>query len=105
MGHALFGWGYERLALLAEKPGAAAHRDELLAGASGRVIEVGSGSGVCFAHYPKTVTEIVALEPGRSFVGQLRASAPVATVPIRVLVAVAERLPADNDRGERVTFW
>ena len=41
----------------------AEHRDELLAGTSGRVIEVGAGSGLNFGHYPNEVTEVVAVEP------------------------------------------
>jgi hypothetical protein len=39
------------------------HRDELLAGLSGRVIEVGAGPGSNFAHYPASVDEVVAVEP------------------------------------------
>jgi len=38
------------------------HRDELLAGLLGRVIEVGAGAGSNFAHYPATVEEVVAVE-------------------------------------------
>jgi hypothetical protein len=30
---------------------------------SGRVIEVGAGSGANFAYYPTTVSEVVAVEP------------------------------------------
>ena len=36
---------------------------ELLAGLSGRVIEVGAGNGMNFANYPREVTEVVAVEP------------------------------------------
>jgi hypothetical protein len=39
------------------------HRDELLAGLSGRVIEIGAGAGSNFAHYPATVKDVVAVEP------------------------------------------
>ena len=39
------------------------HRDELLAGLSGRVIEVGAGVGTNFAHYPPTVEQVMAVEP------------------------------------------
>ncbi len=38
-------------------------RTENLAGLSGRVLEVGAGTGTNFAFYPDTVTEVVALEP------------------------------------------
>ncbi|MGE4428512.1 MAG: methyltransferase domain-containing protein [Solirubrobacteraceae bacterium] len=38
-------------------------REELLDGLSGRVLEVGAGTGSNFAHYPAAVTEVVAVEP------------------------------------------
>ncbi|HET6507807.1 MAG TPA: class I SAM-dependent methyltransferase [Baekduia sp.] len=38
-------------------------RDELVAGLSGRVLEVGAGDGLNFEHYADAVTEVVALEP------------------------------------------
>ena len=41
------------------------HRDELLAGLSGRVIEVGAGAGSNFAHYPATVEEVSQWSPSR----------------------------------------
>ena len=40
-----------------------ADRRELVAGLSGRVLEVGCGNGLNFAYYPPTVTEIVGVEP------------------------------------------
>ena len=39
------------------------HRDELVAGLTGRVIEIGAGAGSNFAHYPPTVEEVIAVEP------------------------------------------
>ena len=47
----------------AEHAGVAEHRDELLAGLSGRIIEIGAGNGLNFRHYPAAVAEVVALEP------------------------------------------
>ena len=39
------------------------YRDELLAGLSGRVLEIGAGNGMNFRDYPAIVDEVVALEP------------------------------------------
>jgi SAM-dependent methyltransferase len=39
------------------------HREEVLAGLAGRVLELGAGAGSNFAHYPNTVAEVVAVEP------------------------------------------
>ncbi len=72
------------------------YRQELLAGLSGRVIEVGAGTGVNFAFYPASVTEVVAVEPEpylRSLAGQAARTAPV---PVAVTDGVAERLPAED---------
>lgn len=46
--------------------GALEHRRALLAGLAGlagRVLEVGAGNGLTFAHYPTAVTELLAVEP------------------------------------------
>ena len=66
------------------------HRDELLAGLSGRVIEVGAGAGSNLAHYPGTVEEVVAVEPEPYLLGQARVAAARAHVPIEVVDGVAD---------------
>jgi SAM-dependent methyltransferase len=73
------------------------HRDELLAGLSGRVIEVGAGAGTNFAHYPATVEDLVAVEPEPYLRERARAAAAArADVRIEVLDGVADHLPADD---------
>ena len=72
------------------------HRDELLAGLSGRVIEVGAGAGSNFAHYPATVEEVVAVEPEPYLREQARAAAARTAVRIEVLDGVADRLPVED---------
>ncbi|HEY7830960.1 MAG TPA: hypothetical protein VIC06_10400 [Solirubrobacteraceae bacterium] len=51
------------MAEIGERRGGAEHRRRLLAGLSGRVIEVGAGSGANFSHYPASVSEVIAVEP------------------------------------------
>ena len=72
------------------------HRDELLAGLSGRVIEVGAGTGSNFAHYPAAVEEVVAVEPEPYLRERARAEAARADVRIEVLDGVAESLPVED---------
>jgi ubiquinone/menaquinone biosynthesis C-methylase UbiE len=79
-----------------EPPEIRRHRDELLAGLSGRVIEAGAGAGSNFAHYPATVEVVVAVEPEPYLRERARAAAAQAEVRIEVLDGVAERLPADD---------
>lgn len=79
-----------------ERRGQGEHRDELLRGLSGRVIEVGAGNGINFAHYPQTVTEVLAVEPEPHLRARAEEAARSASVPVRVVDAVGARLPAED---------
>ena len=75
-------------------------RREMLAGATGRVVEVGAGNGINFAHYPPTVTEVIAVEPEPYLRSQAEKAAQDAPVPVRVVTGVADALelaPASVD--------
>jgi SAM-dependent methyltransferase len=67
-------------------------RQENLAGLSGRVLEVGAGSGTNFAYYPDTVTQVVAVEPEPRLVRKAQEAAAAASIPIAVISEVAEEL-------------
>lgn len=67
-------------------------RRENLSGLSGRVLEVGAGSGTNFAYYPDTVTEVVAVEPESRLIEHARAAAAEAAIPISVTSEVAEEI-------------
>jgi ubiquinone/menaquinone biosynthesis C-methylase UbiE len=77
-----------------EKRGNRELRRELLAGLSGRVIEVGAGNGLNFPHYPATVHEVVAVEPEPYLRGRAVKAAAAAQVPVRVSDGTASELPA-----------
>ena len=85
-----------RAAQLEERRGGAEQRRRLLAGLRGRVIELGAGSGVSFAHYPATVTELVAVEPEAHLRAMAQDAARGAPIPVRVVDGVADRLPAGD---------
>ena len=72
------------------------HRRRLLAGLTGRVLEIGAGDGLNFAYYPPEVTEVLAVEPEAHLRAQAAAAAARAGLPIRVVAGVAERLPLEN---------
>lgn len=76
--------------------GAAVHRTRLLAGLSGTVIEVGAGTGACFAHYPPQVTAVQAVEPDPYLRDIAIRAALGAPVPVAVVAGTAERLPAEG---------
>jgi SAM-dependent methyltransferase len=67
-------------------------RREMLAGATGRVVEVGPGNGINFPHYPATVTEVIAVEPEPYLRAQAQKAAAGAPVPVRVVAGVADAL-------------
>lgn len=92
--HPLFARCWTRLAAAVEDRGAGTYRQRLLAGTSGRVIEVGAGTGANFAHYPRAVTEVLAVEPEAYLRERAAAAAERAPVPVTVVDGVADRLPA-----------
>ncbi|MDQ3537225.1 MAG: methyltransferase domain-containing protein [Actinomycetota bacterium] len=94
--HPIFARCYDKLSRGAEQQGAGDHRQEALAGLSGRVVEVGAGNGLNFAYYPATVTEVVAVEPEPHLRGLAERAAAAANVAVRVVDGTAERLPLDS---------
>ena len=68
-------------------------RREAVAGLSGRVVELGSGSGPNFPLYPDTVSELVAVEPEPNLRAKALEAAQDAGRPIQVIDAVGDRLP------------
>ena len=65
-------------------------RDRLLRRLSGRVIEIGAGNGLNFAHYPGAVSEVVAIEPERALRALAVEAALRAEMPVDVAPGVAE---------------
>ncbi|MEU1281445.1 class I SAM-dependent methyltransferase [Streptomyces sp. NPDC005805] len=96
--HPLFARLYARFSVSADlKGGIAAYRAELLTGLSGRVIEIGAGNGLNFAHYPPAVSEVVALEPERILRRAAVEAAVRADVPVDVVPGTAEALPVKSE--------
>ena len=93
--HPIFARLFDRLVRKAD-PQQADHRRELLAGLSGRVIEVGAGNGINFANYPTEVTEVVAVEPEAYLRDKATEAAASAPVPVTVVDGLADALPAED---------
>ncbi|WP_246361252.1 class I SAM-dependent methyltransferase [Haloechinothrix aidingensis] len=70
------------------------HRRSLLTGLSGEIVEVGAGNGLNFAHYPPSVTRVLAVEPEPHLREAATGAARLAAVPVRVVDGLAEELPA-----------
>lgn len=94
--HPLFARLYGAMADAADRAGVGAHRDELLSGVAGRVVELGAGAGNNFARYPAAVTEVLAVEPEPYLRHRAEAAAADAPVPVRVVAGVADELPVED---------
>jgi ubiquinone/menaquinone biosynthesis C-methylase UbiE len=92
----LFSRIYPGISAKGEERGAREHRDRLLGGLSGEVIEVGAGHGINFPLYPQSVTRLLAVEPEERLLALAREAAREAPVPIEVVPGLAEELPAED---------
>src|SRR3954447_26123638 len=94
--HPLFARAYLWLSVKEEEAGRAEHREQALAGLTGRVVELGAGNGLNFAHYPSTVDEGVAVEPESMLREHAERAADKATVRVTVVDGVADALPLED---------
>lgn len=94
--HPIFARFYTRLSTAMEDNGVGEHRQQLLDGLAGSVLEVGAGNGLNFSHYPPTVTRVVAVEPEPHLRELAQISAGSASVPITILDGTAELLPVGD---------
>ncbi len=103
-GHPIFAAIYDRLLASSEKAGLGERRAALLAQASGRLLELGSGTGANLCHYPAAVTEVVLTEPDPHMARRLRERLAADPPPFayEVAEAGAEELPFDDDSFETV---
>ena len=88
-----FSWVYRRLAPGLDERGSGRHRERLVAGLSGTVVEVGAGTGLTFPRYRPPVGRVEAIEPEPSLRADATVAARDAHVDIRVHAGVAESLP------------
>lgn len=100
--HPFFAFVYGRLLPRLEEAGVRGHRQELLSGLTGRILEVGCGAGSNFAHYPDTVSSVIAVEPEPSLFK--RAERAPRSVRVELLPSSAERLPLSDDSVDAVVF-
>jgi ubiquinone/menaquinone biosynthesis C-methylase UbiE len=93
-GHRVFAAIYDRLLATSEREGLGDLRAALLAGAAGRTLEIGAGTGANLEHYPPAVTELVLTEPDPHMAKRLRTRlAADPSTSAAVAEAGAEDLP------------
>jgi ubiquinone/menaquinone biosynthesis C-methylase UbiE len=98
--HPIFARFYDRMLAGTERAGLGEMRRTLLATASGRVLELGAGTGLNLGHYTDAVTELVLAEPDPHMASRLRerlATEGSAAGRPSVIEAPAEDLPFDDE--------
>lgn len=96
--HPRFARMYLKVSKRMDERGAGEHRERLLEGLSGRVVELGAGNGLNFARYPGTVTEVIAVEPEPTLRAAAEEAAAAAAVAVSVRAGNADALPlADGE--------
>src|SRR3954449_9279907 len=93
IGGGLFSAVYDRLTAGAEPAGLSKRREELLAGASGRVLEIGAGTGANLAFYPDAVQTLTLVEPERPMATRLARRVAGQPRAATIIEAPAEQLP------------
>jgi ubiquinone/menaquinone biosynthesis C-methylase UbiE len=103
--HPIFARFYDRITAGTERAGLGEMRRQLLASASGRVLELGAGTGHNLEHYTDAVTELVMTEPDPHMASRLRERLEregTAVGRASVIVTPAEDLPFDDGSFDTV---
>jgi ubiquinone/menaquinone biosynthesis C-methylase UbiE len=87
-----------------EEAGLRAMREETLKEATGRTLDIGSGTGANLGLYPEAVTELVLAEPDPHMLRRLRNKVAEADVDAEIVEAPAERLPFPDDSFDTAAF-
>jgi len=98
---------YDRGLKATEDAGLRETRREVLAGASGRTIDLGAGTGVNLGLFPAAVTELVLAEPDEHMLKRLRVKLSQAGeegAAVEAVQAPAEKLPFADDSFDTAVF-
>jgi ubiquinone/menaquinone biosynthesis C-methylase UbiE len=104
--HPLFARFYDRMLAGTERAGLTEMRRALLARATGRVLELGAGTGLNLGHYTGAVSELVLAEPDPHMAEKLRERLQkegTEAGTASVIEAPAEDLPFDDGSFDTVT--
>jgi ubiquinone/menaquinone biosynthesis C-methylase UbiE len=95
---------YDKCFQASEEAGLRDMRRDLLAGARGRVLELGAGTGLNLELYPDAVTDLTLTEPDPHMIKQLRKRVAEESREAQVIEAPAERLPFDDNSFDTVAL-
>jgi ubiquinone/menaquinone biosynthesis C-methylase UbiE len=95
LGDRIFAATYDRMSKGSEEAGLGAHRESLLSQASGKVLEIGAGTGRNLQFYGEDV-ELTLVEPGEPMVRRLERRIREHPRPVKLVQALAEALPFED---------
>jgi SAM-dependent methyltransferase len=93
----IFAAGYDTFQASMERNFLGALRREMLSDATGRVVEIGSGTGANLEHYPPSIERLVCTEPYEPMARRLERKTAGSGRPVEVVHAEAESLPFEDD--------
>jgi ubiquinone/menaquinone biosynthesis C-methylase UbiE len=93
---ALFASIYDRAFERAERDGLAARREDLVRGVSGRVLEIGAGTGLNLDYSPDSLERLVLTEPSEPMARRLEDRVDASPLDAEVVIAPAEKLPFED---------
>ena len=93
---------YDRMSRNSEEAGLRELRRGLLSDATGRVLEIGAGTGVNLPHYGAGLESLVVTDPEPPMLRRLRRAADEHAPQAQVLQAPAEDLPFEDDSFDTV---
>jgi ubiquinone/menaquinone biosynthesis C-methylase UbiE len=98
----IFAAGYEHWTRASERAGLRDHRERMLAGLHGHVVEIGPGPGLNLPFYPDAVESLTLAEPEDAMADRLEERFAESGRTGRVVRAPAEDLPLDDDCADFV---
>ncbi len=93
----MFARMYDRMTAKTEKACLSAHRQALIAGVKGDVIEIGGGTGANLPFYDDGVATLTLTEPSRPMIRRLQRRVDEHAPDAKLLRAPAEDLPFEDD--------
>lgn len=98
----IFAGMYDRVMAKTERDGLGAHRESLLATATGDVLEIGAGTGVNLQYYGEGVRTLTLTEPEQPMVRRLQKRVSEVRPDAKLVCAPAEDLPFNDDTFDTV---
>jgi ubiquinone/menaquinone biosynthesis C-methylase UbiE len=98
----MFAATYDRMSRKGEEAGLRAMREGLLAGATGRVLEIGAGTGANLGLYGGGLEGLVMTEPEAAMIRRLQPKADEQAPDAEIVQAPAEALPFEDNSFDTV---